>query len=221
MADIPWEIEHHTVIDSTQDRAKALARAGARHRTVVVADTQTAGRGTRGRTWHSPPDQNLYLSALLRPTVRPAQAPALGLVIAASLAETFDVRVKWPNDVVDDDGRKLAGLLAEMESVAETIQWLVVGIGLNVNQTVFPPDLPNATSLARRAGPQDRERVRALVLAAIDSALSDPDLDRWRRRAHTLGRQVQIGARVGLASDIDGFGGLIVDGHPIYSGELA
>src|SRR5437588_611372 len=124
-------------IGSTNEEAKRLARAGAADKTLVWARTQTAGRGRGGRSWVSPAG-NLYLSLILRETCPPARAAELGFAAAVALAAALDrlapgldLAFKWPNDVLLG-GRKLAGILIEAESAAAAVDWLVLGLGVNV-----------------------------------------------------------------------------------------
>lgn len=214
-------IERHESVVSTQEVARARAEAGAPSGFVVVAEQQTGGRGRRGRVWESVPGENLYLTVILRPDCLPREAPLLTLGAAAALAEALDVRVKWPNDLVDADGRKLGGLLAEMETQGDAIRYVLLGLGLNVNQTVFP-GLPNATSLTtlRRAA-QEREALLTDVVATLRAPL--PGLDLWRSRSHTLGRQVRVlgtSLMEGVATGIRDDGALLVNGHPVTTGEV-
>lgn len=208
-------------VDSTQRVARELALQGAPHGTAVRAERQAHGRGRLDRTWESTPGLDLTWSVVLRPTCRLREAPLLTLGAAAALAEAFDVRVKWPNDLVDDDGRKLAGLLAEVDADGERVRWVVLGIGLNVNGSV-PPHLPHATSLSRLRGvEQDREAVFARAHAAVVAGVEDPArLVRWRARAHTLGRHVVIGEVAGLATELRDDGALRVGAHWITTGEI-
>jgi BirA family biotin operon repressor/biotin-[acetyl-CoA-carboxylase] ligase len=173
---------------STNDLAGARARAGAPAGLVIAADSQTAGRGRLGRTWHSPPDANLYVSILLRPSRPPPEIPPLTLLVGGALARAlaglgFGPRLKWPNDLQLIDGagrrRKVAGILTEMSSAGDRASHVVVGVGLNVNGTDFPPELADvATSLRRARGGEPLDR--ALVLAAFLNAL-EPMLDQFER----------------------------------------
>ncbi len=208
-------------VDSTQNVARERARAGALHGTVVIAERQTAGRGRLGRTWASEAGQNLTFSVVLRPRGPARDAPLLTLGAAAALAARFDVLVKWPNDVVDGAGRKIAGLLGELETDGDRVRWVVLGVGLNVNQTRFP-DLPNAASLAMvRGRPLERESVLGAAVHAIVGGAEDPGrLDVWRARAHTLGRHVRVGGVEGVAEALRDDGALIVGGVPVTTGEI-
>ena len=213
-------VHRHVELASTQDTAREMAADGAPHGTVVVADHQTAGHGRRGRRWVGEPGANLLLSWVLRPDLPLREAPLLTLGAAAGLAQALDVRVKWPNDLVDADGHKLGGLLGEVEADGDRVRHVILGLGLNVNQICFP-DLPNATSLARLFGPQDREEVLDRVVAAVLAWSTHPGrLDLWRQRAHTLGRRVRIDGREGTATALRADGALIVDGQAITTGEV-
>ena len=139
-----FRLYHYETLGSTNDEAKALARAGAPEGTLVWADEQTAGRGRRGRVWLSPPG-NLYLSLVLRPYGAPPRAAQLSFVAAVGLGDALAalggpalrLRYKWPNDLLAND-RKLAGILLESENAAnDRVDFVVVGIGVNI---VFAPD---------------------------------------------------------------------------------
>jgi BirA family biotin operon repressor/biotin-[acetyl-CoA-carboxylase] ligase len=225
---------------STNDEAKAGARAGAPHGSLWVADTQTAGRGRQGRRWESPPGENLLFSVLLRVPCAPARVPPLSLVVglavrdavARALGDDDLVQVKWPNDV-HVRGRKIAGILVESAVAGARVESLIVGIGINVHTREFPPELTSiATSVAREGGTADRARILADVLDGLDRDLE--------RAAHTglgalhsrLTRHDALrGERLtgegvdGLAEGIDSDGRLLVrrdDGtlQRIVSGEV-
>jgi biotin operon repressor BirA-like protein len=131
-------IEWRAEVDSTQRLARDLARAGAPEGTAVVAERQTAGHGRLGRQWHSPAGVNLYCSVILRPRLAPAAVPRLALVagvaVAVAVEETAGRRpaIKWPNDVLLD-GRKVAGVLTEMDAEVERVAHVIAGIGVNLN----------------------------------------------------------------------------------------
>lgn len=182
------------------------------------AEVQDHGRGRLDRTWQSEPGQNLLFSLVLRPVCTLREAPLLTLGAAAGLAEALDLRVKWPNDLVTSEGQKVGGLLGEVEG---DLAFVVLGVGLNVNQTVFP-GLPNATSLATLRGPQNRAGVLDLCVRAILAwSMHRERLDLWRRRSHTLGTHVRIGEVEGLATAIRDDGALIVGGRAVSTGELS
>ena len=216
----------HETLPSTNTEAMEAAAAGAGHGTVVLAEQQTGGRGRQGRTWHSPGGQNLYLSAVLRPEITPADAPPLSLAAAVGLARgvTPFLRaaptLKWPNDLLVK-GRKLCGVLVEMSASARRINHLVLGAGLNVNVTDFPPELRGqATSLRLEAGaPVCREDVLATVLNELEPWLdrlfqqgSGPIIEAWTAHTDWLGQRVTVtrpgGSVSGVAVGLGGGGGL-------------
>lgn len=158
-----FEIKSYREIDSTNTQAQRMAREGAGEGLVVVSDKQTAGKGRRGRTWESPEGVNLYFSILLRPDISTKEAPMLTLVMAYSAAKVIKeeldlpVQIKWPNDLILD-GKKICGMLTEMELGSEGISNVVVGVGINVNTRSFPEELKEkATSIYLVTG-QETER---------------------------------------------------------------
>jgi BirA family biotin operon repressor/biotin-[acetyl-CoA-carboxylase] ligase len=165
---------------STNDAARDLARRGAPHGTAVLAEEQTGGRGTKGRRWHSPPGLGLYVSFLARfPADRPdIPLPLLPLAAGVAAAEAveaasgIEVRLKWPNDLLQA-GRKLGGVLVESVSAGSGPRFAVVGIGINVGhgEADFPEDLRSrATSLRLAAGrPSDGGEVFAALCRALDN----------------------------------------------------
>ncbi|HYN63678.1 MAG TPA: biotin--[acetyl-CoA-carboxylase] ligase, partial [Candidatus Limnocylindrales bacterium] len=133
-------VEYHAQIGSTNDRARAALHEPGGEGLAVVADLQTAGRGRRGRSWASPAGVNLMVSVGLRPRVEPAAAGLLGIVSALAVRDAcaaqvpgVELRVKWPNDVVAADGRKVAGLLVETSLEDGRMADAVIGAGINVN----------------------------------------------------------------------------------------
>jgi len=172
--DVVWRSE----IDSTQRLARERARAGAAEGTVVIAEAQTSGRGRLGRTWHSPAGMNVYATIVLRPPRPPGVVPQLALVAGLAVADAVrsvtraDARVKWPNDVLVG-GRKIAGVLTEMEGEADRVRFVLVGIGVNVNAdpATFPPEIAySATSLRAVVGsPVDRAALTGALLAAMEA----------------------------------------------------
>jgi BirA family biotin operon repressor/biotin-[acetyl-CoA-carboxylase] ligase len=156
---------------STNDEAARLARAGAKHGTVVIAERQDAGRGRDGRAWVSPTG-GLYLSAVLRPQLPLADVPPMTLAIGIGLCDAVramgvHAELKWPNDVLVA-GRKLAGVLVESQSQGGKLETVVVGIGVNLDAT---PDAVSATatSLAEATGSAiDREAFIAQLLANVE-----------------------------------------------------
>jgi len=208
---------------STNIEARRLAAASeSPGGTVVVADVQETGRGRLGRQWDAEYGQNLLFSVVLQPRVLPQLAPVCVLAWAAAMAEVLDCQVKWPNDLITADGLKVGGILAELSAEAEQVRFVVLGVGINVNQTEFP-GLPFATSLANLRGePTDRAHLLAELVAAVETVdtTKPPDLGPWRNRAHTLGKRVRVGDIEGVADDIREDGALLVDGTPILAGDV-
>ena len=193
---------------STNDRARALAAAGAPHGTLVTAGAQTAGRGRQGRTWSAPPGRALLMSLVLR---APGRMLPLAAAVAVAEAAGPGAAIKWPNDVLLD-GRKVAGILAEARPQDG---WAVLGVGLNVAVRIedLPEDL-RATAGTLGLEPRDVEPVLGRLLAALERALALETpalLDAWRARDALRGRDVAWADGHGRAAGIDGDGRLVVD----------
>ncbi len=174
--------EHHDLIGSTNDRAMAWLLDGGPDGGLVTADTQSAGRGRRGRSWVSPPGRDLYVSVLVRPRPVPANLGALSLAVGVGLREGLvahlgerapRIELKWPNDLLVE-GRKLGGILCESRWLARKVD-LVVGFGLNVGRDEFPDELGDvATSLALLLDePPARAPLLADLLAGLERAADD------------------------------------------------
>jgi BirA family biotin operon repressor/biotin-[acetyl-CoA-carboxylase] ligase len=224
--------------DSTNDDALAAARSGAPHGATFLAESQRRGRGRRGRSWLSPPGENLLFSVVLRPVLEPERVSSLTLVIGLAVREAVSsrvssaVRVKWPNDVVVE-GKKLAGILVESQLIAGKIDALVAGIGINVGKVAAEvSDL--ATSLSELgAGGREREREPLLtdVLAALDARLKiharagiSALLDELREHDALAGRRIRVEGVTGIARGFDPTGALLLDDgaslRPIVSGTV-
>lgn len=230
----PWRGQLHWAVqtDSTNNWAKRLAADGAPHGTVVMAESQTGGRGRLGRSFHSPPGTGIYMSVILRPQCSPQAilhltcAAAVAMCGAVEAAAGFRPGIKWTNDLVAG-GRKLAGILTELglDPVTGQVSYAVVGIGINCSQMAedFPPELrDSACSLSMIAG---RPVDRAALAAAMVAALAEMDkkllthkaetIAAYRRDCVTLGREVALcrenDTRHGRALDVDEDGGLIVE----------
>ena len=228
-------LRYYSTIGSTNDVAAALATQPDAEGAVVVADMQTAGRGRRGHRWFSPPGAGVYISVVLAPG-RARQEGERGtslltLMAGVALSEAVErstglrTAIKWPNDLVVGR-RKLAGILAEGVSVPSSlaVQTVVLGYGLNVSETAYPPELrPRVTSLEAELGrPVDRFDVCAATLSGLarryDDLLEaryDAILDAWRSRAPgSRGARVswEAGGREssGLTVGIDERGALLV-----------
>jgi BirA family biotin operon repressor/biotin-[acetyl-CoA-carboxylase] ligase len=193
--------------DSTNDRARALAAAGAPHGTLVTASEQSAGRGRQGRTWSAPPGTSLLCSVVVRD---PPRLLPLVAGVAVARAVGAEAGLKWPNDV-HVDGRKVAGILVEGRPQE---RWAVVGTGVNVAVSLsdLPPELrETAGTLGRR--PSDVDAVLRAYLSALEAALALPPadlLDAWRRLDVLRGHEVAWAAGSGVASGIDADGRLVV-----------
>lgn len=224
---IGHRVEVHAEIGSTNDRARELLAEPDGEGVAVVAERQVAGRGRRGRTWASPSGLNLLVSVGVRPRLEARDAWQLGQAVAlaarAACASVATVGVKWPNDLVDDGGRKLGGLLVETAVDGERLADAVVGVGLNVNWRAddMPDELrSSATSLADMAGaPQDRSALLGRLLATLEEELETLEagrspLERYRAVCRTLGHEVEVdlgGTTVrGTAIDLDPAGGLVI-----------
>jgi BirA family biotin operon repressor/biotin-[acetyl-CoA-carboxylase] ligase len=201
---------HWRVTDSTNERARELAAAGAPHGTLVTADEQTAGRGRQGRSWSAPPGSAVLMSLVLR-DLRPDLPLAAAVAVCEALPR-LEARIKWPNDVWVE-GRKLAGILVEGRPQEG---WAVLGIGLNVATEEFPDELREiATSLRIATGeaPPVADVLEAL-LAGLSASLEAPPagiLAAWRERDALRGKPVRWAEGSGTAAGIDDSGALLVD----------
>ena len=199
---------HHRTTDSTSDRARALAQAGAPHGTLVTAGEQRAGRGRQGRTWSAPPGRALLMSIVLRDW--PPLLPIAGAVAVADVAGA-QAAIKWPNDVLVG-GRKLAGVLAEAR-VQEG--WAVLGIGLNVAVRIedLPPELRD-TAASLGLEPAAIEPLLERLLGALAARLAQAPgelLDGYRARDALVGRGVRWARGEGIARGVDDAGRLLVE----------
>ena len=220
--DLERRTHYFSEIGSTMDPARELAKNGAQEGTIVIAEAQTRGRGRLGREWLSP-QGGIYFTLILRPRISPACAPRINLVASVAVAATITkllglkAELKWPNDVLIGD-RKVCGILAEMDAEMDVVNFVNVGIGINVNTSV-PRFKETATSLKDELGTQiHRKEFLSALLAEIDARrarLMEPELlQEYRRFSGTLGKNVRIvslGEEVmGQAIDIDAAGALIV-----------
>ena len=197
-------------LESTNDRACLLAEKGEDEGTVVIADEQTRGRGRRGRRWLSPPGEGVLMSLILRPLLPPARAGRLNLLSAVAIASGLEkasglkIGLKWPNDLIAA-GRKVGGVLIEGRAGARKLDFFILGVGINVNTSSFPPGLENrAASLRQLAG---RKFSRREILAAVLGELGEfylasnwkrdfkTVLDLYRERSMILGKTVEVSAR--------------------------
>jgi BirA family transcriptional regulator, biotin operon repressor / biotin---[acetyl-CoA-carboxylase] ligase len=206
---------HFRVTDSTNERAKALAEAGAPHGALVTADEQIAGRGRQGRVWSAPARSSVLMSLLLRGLEeRHALLPLAAAVAVCEALAPLDCGIKWPNDVWID-GRKVAGILVEGRPQAG---WAVLGIGLNVNVEAddFPAELrETATSVGIAAAERrDPEGELQRLLQSLETWIEAPErevLSAWRERDAIRGRHVTWADGEGRAAGIADSGGLLVE----------
>ena len=232
-------------IDSTNIRAKDLAAGGASEGTVVVAEKQTKGKGRRGRSWFSPRGDGIYASLILRPAIPPGEASRITLMTAVAVAETLlsltqlEVRIKWPNDILIN-GKKIAGILTEISTGMEEVDYIVVGLGINVNtpSESFPEEIRGkATSILIETG---RQFSRALLIRAclrwyenyyemFKKGGFESVMRRWRELADIGGQRIMvdvIGKKyIGEVQDVDNDGVLILKDnlgryHRILSGDI-
>jgi BirA family biotin operon repressor/biotin-[acetyl-CoA-carboxylase] ligase len=215
---------------STNEAAFKLAEEGAEEGTVVVAETQRRGKGRLGRIWESPAGVNLYCSVILRPPILPAKAAQMtflsSVAVARAIAAETQLRpfIKWPNDLLIN-GKKVAGLLNEMSAETEKVNFIVLGIGVNINmkREQFPDELRHpATSLFLESGkPVNRAAFTRALLEALDllyGAYLDhgygPVREEWLGRCNFLGCRVRISFQdnvlTGTAKGIDEEGALLV-----------
>lgn len=218
---------HYDEVSSTQDIAENLAREGAEEGTVVIAETQTSGRGRKGRIWLSPPEGGLYLSIILRPRLMPSQIVQIPLIagVAAIRAITHTIslqpKLKWPNDIIIN-GKKTGGILTEMCSEIDGVNYVILGIGININtpsRVLVSSGL--ATSLADECGEcVSRVKLVQHLFSALETLYTrfltsgfDPLRNEWKRLNNTIGSRVRIinGDEInGEAIDIDEEGFLLV-----------
>ena len=246
--DYPWKdhFQFFEELDSTNTRIKRLAKEGAPHGTVLIADRQTGGHGRLGRSFHSPGGVGVYLSILLRPDCKPTEllhltcATAVAMCNAVEEAAGFRPGIKWTNDLVHGK-RKLGGILTELGLTPKgMVDYAIIGIGINCCQQIgdFTPDIQNiAGSLSMVTGQTiDRSKVAAAMMDALhrmsENLLTGKDtmLQLYRADCITVGQDISLvrgdEIRHGHAVDVDEAGALIVrfpDGHTeaVNSGEVS
>jgi len=218
------ELIYHDTVGSTNTIAYNLAKSGAKEGTVVIAEKQTKGKGRLSRAWFSPKEKGIYLSVILRPEMTPFKAPVMTLMAAVSLAQAIRENadapafIKWPNDILIND-KKAAGILTEMEAEADSVKFLILGIGINVAAKLS--ELPKgATSIMREVG--DFVTRPGLVKVLLERLERNylliqkegflPIRTEWRNLSVTLGCRVKATCMhkeiEGEAVDIDSDGAL-------------
>lgn len=151
------KVYYYTCLGSTNDEARLLADQGADSGSLVVAECQSAGKGRMGRAFFSPSGDGIWMSLILRPDILPQKASMLTLIAAVAVHDTLtefgiDSGIKWPNDVVVQ-GKKITGILTEMKAVPDLVDYVILGVGMNVNMTTFPKDIEAvATSMTLVSG---------------------------------------------------------------------
>ena len=227
---IGHKLYYYPETGSTNDEAYRLGIAGAEEGTVVIAERQTKGKGRLTRSWYSPAGSNIYTSLILCPHLPPAEAPQISLVAGVAVAELLEqycpgkVELKWPNDVLIA-GKKVCGILAQMKMSGSAVDFVVLGIGINVNIGAdhFPEDIRKiATSLAVSTG---REIYRPELIISLYENLAKwykkllqngfaSIKERWLSLAPMIGQNVQVmfldKAVSGKALDLDDDGSLII-----------
>jgi BirA family transcriptional regulator, biotin operon repressor / biotin---[acetyl-CoA-carboxylase] ligase len=217
-------------IGSTNNEAFKLAEEGAEEGTVVIADTQNKGKGRLGREWLSPPGVNIYCSVILRPPILPVSAYQLTFLSAVAVARAVEQtvplqpRIKWPNDILLN-GRKIAGLLNEMSAETEKVNFVILGIGVNLNMNTkqFPDNLRHpASSLMIESGIEVERKAFFKTLIKELDILYDcylrygdgPVREEWIQRCDMLGKSVSVsgsGALIsGVVTGVDDHGALLV-----------
>lgn len=226
---------------STNGVAFRMAEDGAEEGSVIIAEFQTGGKGRLGRSWVSPAGVNLYCSVILRPPIQPVAAPQLTFLSVIAVARAIEqttplqARIKWPNDILIN-GKKVAGLLNEMSAETDKVNFVILGIGVNLNMAEgdFPDDLRHpATSLLLESGVKvDRTSFTSVMLHELDSLYSvflaegyGPARREWLERSRLEGAMVTVTdggiVRKGVVAGIDEFGALLLDsGEQILSGDV-
>jgi BirA family transcriptional regulator, biotin operon repressor / biotin---[acetyl-CoA-carboxylase] ligase len=237
------EIAYFETLPSTQVIAHKMALEGAPEGCLVIAEEQANGKGRLGRAWHSPKGTGIWMSLILRPNIPPQQAPQLTLLAAVSVVQAItrvtglNSEIKWPNDVLIK-GKKVVGILTELQAESDRVNSVIIGMGINVNTDYFPTEISNtATSLKLQA---DKEVNRASLVKAIleemeklyDAYLKEgfPIIKLlWESYASSLGKMITArtlkGQLYGLAKGIALDGALILEDesghtHYIYSADI-
>lgn len=215
-------------IDSTNNCAKAVANVGAAEGIVVIAEEQTAGKGRLGRSWQANPGENLTFSLLLRPQVPPEAINLLPLYVAVAVAQAIErttnlkVECKWPNDLLINK-KKVAGILIEGSMQQNTVEYIVIGLGINVNQTQFPKELlQKATSLRLESNHEiDRVKLFKEIILSLEANYK-PSVDTrfqsvvpfWLDHATMINKPIVVSEQgnviTGIVKGLSKEGGLIL-----------
>lgn len=235
------EVRYAREMTSTNLVLREMAQSGAAHGSLCLCETQSAGRGRLGRSWHSPEGQGLWLSVLLRPCLPPERAPLITFCAALAMAKAVqdfgvDARIKWPNDLVSQ-GRKLCGILLEVSMAAEGVDYVVVGTGLNVRKGAYPPELAHqAASVEDFVAPPPRAEILLRYLAHLEDFIARLERDglagiaeEYHALSCTLGSRVNVTGAATLTGEaiaIGDSGALLVrtdDGevHRVLAGDVS
>lgn len=222
------KVKVYDSLSSTNDFLKELGSKGEPEGTVIIARNQTSGKGRMGRVWEAKKDDNVSFSIILRPQVAPMElsaiTPLTGLAVCKAINEfcMLDSKIKWPNDIIADN-KKLVGILTELSTEIDRIDYAVIGIGINVGNTVFPEEIAHkATSILLETGRHiDKNKFLATVLNSLEEILfknnfrlTGETLSEYTKLCATVGRQVTFtrgNRRVsGMAVSVDNNGELEV-----------
>lgn len=236
-------VHYEKSVSSTQELAHRIASEGGEEGTIIVAEEQVAGKGRLGRQWYSPIGTGIWMSMILKPKIPPQQAPQLTLLTAVAVIRGIhaitglNCDIKWPNDILLN-GKKLVGILTEMQADLDQIQSVIIGIGINVNQISFPEEIKEtATSLRIEKG---KEINRASIIKSILENFEElyeiylkegflPIKIMWEAHAITIGKRITArtmgGSFQGFAQGITDEGILLLeddlgDTHKIYSADI-
>ncbi|CAM3446914.1 biotin--[acetyl-CoA-carboxylase] ligase [Cytobacillus oceanisediminis] len=238
-------IHHEESVDSTQKIAHRLAYEGSPEGTVVIAEEQLSGRGRMDRRWHSPKSTGVWMSVILRPNIPPPKAPQLTLITAVAVVQAIEEltgltpQIKWPNDILMN-GKKVTGILTELQADADRIISIIIGIGINVNQQLndYPDELKHiATSLSIEKGEKlSRADLIKILLGKLEN-LYKLYLDKgfypikllWESYAVSIGKSLTArtitGTIYGKALGITDDGVLMIEDsngkvHHVYSADI-
>jgi len=225
------EIISYKKTDSTNDVAYALGEKGAKEGTVVISEEQAKGKGRHGRHWESPAKGGVYFSFILRPTIAPSEIPIITLLSAVAVAKAIrqvavlGALIKWPNDIMIE-GQKACGILTEMKAEQDRVDFLVVGIGINVN--THQRDLPKGAISLKEAlkkeglgGSVSRLELIRKIFESIEREYNllkkegvSPIIEEWKHYSAMLGSRIKVMLHgrtfEGQAHDIDSDGALLV-----------
>lgn len=230
-ADTPWDIKCFDLLDSTSTYLQHITEEeNAKGFTAVIADEQTAGRGRLGRPWHSPAGSGLWISLMFRPEFDSSRAPSITLMVAVAVAQALEdmgvkCGIKWPNDIFSPARRKLCGIRCEMHCDMESVDYVIVGIGINVYQEKFPAEISAiATSMHQVSGETaPRAEIAAAVLDAFEENYQllcaegfAPIRAKWLEYNCCVGRRLTVtderqAPQTGLCCGIDEQGYLLLE----------